>query len=305
MKSILLSILAMLTLMPAVSSAQTQTVKGPSLDIKKPVIGRMCKVTGNEVNIRKSASATAPKLMMTCYPETDECTVIWSNQKGWGSNSPLTAYQDQVFIILDETPEWYKVMAGNDYYKVPGYITKKFCQEIELSPVTPEMLNKYDSYGFDVSQKPGVLSGKYKGYAVINSAGFEREGFVVGRIVDGYFIAVPAPTDKLVTFEYTEKYQRLRIGKDANSIKFYYGKELAYCEDEYSQCLDFSKLTDIEMANILIYLGVKSGDTSNTGYIYANVNGELKLISSYDFDESSWQVERTDVAPEVLFEQKK
>ena len=69
MKSILLSILAMLTLMPAVSAAQTQTVKGPSLDIKKPVIGNMCKVTGNEVNIRKSASATAPKLMMTCYPE--------------------------------------------------------------------------------------------------------------------------------------------------------------------------------------------------------------------------------------------
>ena len=50
-------------------------------------------------------------------------------------------------------------MAGTDYYKVPGYITKKFCQEIELSPVTPEMLNKYDSYGFDVSQKPGVVSG--------------------------------------------------------------------------------------------------------------------------------------------------
>ena len=303
MKKLIITMMTLLALLPAVSFAQSKTVKGASLDIKVPQIGRMCIVTGSEINIRKSPSTTAPKLMTTCYDDTDDCTVIWSNQKGRrGYTSPYTAYQNQVMPILDETPEWFKVMAA-DNYAIPGYISKKFSKECEVSPITPEMLNLYDSYDYDEMQRPGVIKGKYAGYAVIDCNGFETEGYTVGRIIDGYLITVPAPTKKWVCFEYDDKYRRLRIEQDKERLTFYYGKELVYEEDEYSHCLDFSKLTDIEMANILYYLEVRPGATSDTGDIYANVNGVIRKVCTYDLTDGSWKVARTDVAPEIFFQQ--
>ncbi|MDD5788491.1 MAG: hypothetical protein PUD35_06755, partial [Bacteroidales bacterium] len=83
-------------------------------------------------------------------------------------------------------------------------------------------------------------------------------------------------------------------------LTFYYGKEVVYIEDEYTHCLDFSKLTDQEIAGILYYLEVKPGITSDTGDIYTNVNGQIVKVFTYDLTNSSFKVARTDVAPEVL-----
>lgn len=299
MKKLIITMITLLALVPAVSFAQSRTVQAPSLDIKVPQVGKLCIVTGSEINIRKSPSAAAPKLMMTCYPESDDCTLIWSDQKGRGYNSPFTASQNQVLPIIDETPEWFKVIP-NEYYDIQGYISKKFSKVCEVSPITPDMLTLYDSYDYETMQKPGVTKGKYAGYAVINCNGYETEGYSVGRIVDGYLISVPVPTKRYVSFEYDEQRKRLEIKKNDEQLTFYYGKELAYVEDEYTHCLDFTKLTETEMANILIHLEVKPGETSDYGDVYANVNGVIKKICRYDFTNGSFKVARTDVAPKVF-----
>ena len=299
MKKLTLTMIALLALLPAVSFAQSKTVKAPSLDIKVPQVGKLCIVTGSEINIRKSPSATAPKLMTTCYPGSDDCTLIWSGQKGRGFNSPFTASQNQVMPIIDETPEWFKVIP-NEYYSIQGYISKKFSKICEVSPITPDMLSLYDSYDYENMQKPGIVKGKYAGYAIIDCNGYETAGYSVGRIIDGYLISVPVPTKKWVGFEYDDQCKRVKVKKDNETLTFYYGKEVAYIEDEYNQCLDFSKLTDQEIAGILYYLEVKPGVTSDIGDIYTNVNGQIVKVFTYDLTNSSFKVARTDVAPEVL-----
>ena len=299
MKKLTLTMIALLALLPAVSFAQSKTVKAPSLDIKVPQVGKLCIVTGSEINIRKSPSATAPKLMTTCYPGSDDCTLIWSGQKGRGFNSPFTANQNQVLPIIDETPEWFKVIP-NAYYAIQGYISQKFSKACEVPPITPEMLNCYDSYDYENMQKPGIVKGKYAGYAIIDCNGYETAGYSVGRIIDGYLISVPVPTKKWVGFEYDDQCKRVKVKKDNETLTFYYGKEVAYIEDEYNQCLDFSKLTDQEIAGILYYLEVKPGVTSDIGDIYTNVNGQIVKVFTYDLTNSSFKVARTDVAPEVI-----
>ena len=299
MKKLTLTMIALLALLPAVSFAQSKTVKAPSLDIKVPQVGKLCIVTGSEINIRKSPSATAPKLMTTCYPETDDCTLIWSGQKGRGYNTPYTVIQNDVMPIIDETPEWFKVIP-NAYYAIQGYISKKFSKVCEVSPITPDMLSLYDSYDYENMQKPGITKGKYAGYAIIDCNGYESDGYSVGRIVDGYLISVPVPTKKWVGFEYDDQYKRVRVERDNERLTFYYGKEVVYIEDEYTHCLDFSKLTDQEIAGILYYLEVKPGITSDTGDIYANVNGVIRKVCAYDLTDGTFKVARTDVAPEVL-----
>ena len=196
MKKLTLTMIALLALLPAVSFAQSKTVKAPSLDIKVPQVGRMCIVTGSEINIRKGPSTTAPKLMRTCYDGTDDCTVIWSNQKGRGYTDTYTAYENNVMLILDETPEWFKVITPDDY-AIEGYISKKFSKACEVSPITPDMLSLYGSYDYENMQKPGITKGKYAGYAIIDCNGYESDGYSVGRIVDGYLITVPVPTKKM------------------------------------------------------------------------------------------------------------
>ena len=101
-------------------------------------------------------------------------------------------------------------------------------------------------------------------------------------------------------FEYDDQYKRVRVERDGVRLTFYYGKEVVYIEDEYNHCLDFSKLTDQEIAGILYYLEVKPGITSDTGDIYANVNGVIRKVCAYDLTDGTFKVARTDVAPEVL-----
>ena len=136
MKKLIITMITLLALVPAVSFAQSRTVQVPSLDIKVPQVGNLCIVTGSEINIRKSPSAAAPKLMMTCYPESDDCTLIWSNQKGRGYTDTYTAYENNVMLILDETPEWFKVITPDDD-AIEGYIYNKFSKACEVSPTTP------------------------------------------------------------------------------------------------------------------------------------------------------------------------
>ena len=128
------------------------------LDVSMPKVDKVIEVTADGVNMRKSPSAAAPKLVRLCYDETDNCCYGWSNDRREPGVVAFAApaSKGDVFMVTSETDEWYGVIA---YENTPVFISKKYAQEADLTPITPEMLTRIDGYGFGKMQSPGVTKG--------------------------------------------------------------------------------------------------------------------------------------------------
>ena len=128
------------------------------LDVSMPKVDKVIEVTADGVNMRKSPSAAAPKLVRLCYDETDNCCYGWSNDRRERGVVAFAApaSKGDVFMVTSETDEWYGVIAYED---TPVFISKKYAQDAELTPITSEMLTKIDDYGFGKMQSPGVTKG--------------------------------------------------------------------------------------------------------------------------------------------------
>lgn len=247
-------------------------------EVVMPKIQKIIQSTGDNVSLRKSPSTTAPRLMMVCVDETDNCCATWSDdpatkRRGYYS-SPITAYKDQSFIVLDETPEWYCVLAS---YGNVAYISKRFSKEVALSPVTRNDIHRVSAFGYEVEQKAWFTPEKYADYVAVNVSGFEKDGVMLGRIIDG-FLVLSHQFKPSLRAESSSK--RLSISKDRATI--YYNPNLEF-ENHYM--LDFTLLNESEISAILPYADVVAGKPSTYCEIVGLVNGELRLLAEISTEE--------------------
>ena len=262
------------------------------LDIRMPKVEKVITITADGVNLRKAPSATAPKLMRWCEGESDACGYVWSDQKQYKGALPAGADKGQYYLVVSETPEWYGVIAIEG---ISAYVSKKFARQVEIQPITPEMLTDVDSYGFECYQKPGITKGIYRGYAMLDINGYESNGIMFGRIVNGILV-FNHHTNGVISYWEGEKRISAEIKKDPNygeeRVDIYYGprtgiKHKSPDEEHISgyegaNVLDMDKLTTTEFAGLLENSGYKKGMTSNSGELYVCIDGEVVYLCSYD-----------------------
>lgn len=274
----------------ALGTAVTAKAQNVGLDIRMPKVEKVIEITADGVNLRKAPSATAPRLMWWCEPGTDICDYVWSDQKQYKGATPSGTYKGGCYLVVDETDEWYGIMTENG---IPAYVSKKFAQQIETQPITPEMLTKVEGYG-DKYQKPGITKGIYRGYAMIDINGFESDGILFGRIVNGVLV-FNHHTGGSISFWEDEKRISAEKEKDRwgyERLNITYGPKISIKyknpNDEYApgydgqDILDMEKLTTAEFADLLKQSGYKKGMTGNWGQIYVGIGGNVVHLVDYD-----------------------
>lgn len=263
------------------NTAATPT-KVAGLDIKMPQVVKVVKVTSATLNIRKSASATAPFLKRWCEYETDNCLYVWNNEKTRrGDVNPCPAEQGNIYAVIEELPEWYKVLVCNETCLV-GYISKKYTTEVTLTPLTPALLCKPFIYFGDQSQIVGRTSGAYKGYALIDENGWETEGVSIGRIVGNLLVRNVHHSGVVSPGEGNE---RLTIKNEENYLSIQAGTSLQKQDNEGSTMVNVNGFTDAEFAKIMDVMGAKPGVTSNEGMIWGMVEGNIICLGCFDLND--------------------
>ncbi|MGN0238016.1 MAG: hypothetical protein ACI4AK_08050 [Lepagella sp.] len=240
-------------------------------EVVMPKISKIIEATGDNVSLRKDPSTTAPRLVSVCQDDSDDCFETWSNDPATKRRglviSPITAYSGERFIVIDETPEWYAVLASHGNV---AYISKRFTKEINLSPVTRNDIHRVSSFGYDWDQKAWFTPEKYADYVAVNVSGYEKDGIMFGRIIDGFLVLSHKFTPY---FSSNNRAERLAISKDCQTI--FYNPKLEFADHNN---LDFTLLKESEINAILPYANVVAGKPSTYCEIVGLVNGKLCLL---------------------------
>ena len=236
-------------------AAQTQAQAAPGLDIRVPRFAGQVKVTAQSLKVRKQPSTTAPYLIRVCEPESDVCDLYWSNERVSGDKSTVTVDQDEVYLVLEDNGEWCKIILRES--GMVGYISKKFTAPTFLTAVTPEMLAQPQFFLGDMPQVAGVTQGKYRGYALVDLAGWETSGLALGRIVDGLLVLNYIQEGMMVN---TETPNELALKQEDGYLSLDYGNKSASHDPEMdSSYLNMTKLSEAQFAKLISGMGAQPG----------------------------------------------
>ena len=263
-------------------AAQTQAQAAPGLDIRVPRFAGQVKVTAQSLKVRKQPSTTAPYLIRVCEPESDACDLYWSNERVSGDKSTVTVDQDEVYLVLEDNGEWCKIIYGES--GVVGYISKKYTTSASLTAVTPEMLAQPQSFLGDMPQVAGVTQGQYRGYALVDLAGWETSGLALGRIVDGLLVLNYIQEGMMVD---TETPNELALKQEEGYLALNYGNNFAsHDPDMDSDYLDMTKLSEAQFAKLISGMGAQPGKPTDQGYIFTvTEGGDVYCIARYDLSD--------------------
>ena len=263
-------------------AAQTQAQAAPGLDIRVPRFAGQVKVTAQSLKVRKQPSTTAPYLIRVCEPESDVCDLYWSNERVSGDKSTVTVDQDEVYLVLEDNGEWCKIILRES--GMVGYISKKFTAPTFLTAVTPEMLAKPQFFLGDMPQVAGVTQGQYRGYALVDLAGWETSGLALGRIVDGLLVLNYIQEGMMVD---TETPNELALKQEEGYLALNYGNNFAsHDPDMDSSYLNMTKLSEAQFAKLISGMGAQPGKPTDQGYIFvATEGGGVYCIARYDLSD--------------------
>lgn len=270
--------------------------QNPKLEIRRPRIINAIEVTSDGVNLRKSPSSTAPKLLWWCEGESDCCSYVWSEPNKYRGARPATANEGEVFAVMSETPEWYEVITHCEG-KV-AFISKQFAKITELEEIFPETLSQPGYYDNECPQVPGIQNGEYRGYALIQKTGYEDTFISFGRIINGFlvcnwtiytYIQTSESADRFYIYkEYDNLSQsnQLHISAGKDVCRIYKDPELEYANNYPGDpILDMTKVTTSEFASLLKNAGVKPGKTCDRGIILTKIDGQIKVLAEYDLSD--------------------
>ena len=263
-------------------AAQTQAQAAPGLDIRVPRFAGQVKVTAQSLKVRKQPSTTAPYLIRVCEPESDVCDLYWSNERVSGDKSTVTVDQDEVYLVLEDNGEWCKIILRES--GMVGYISKKFTAPTFLTAVTPEMLAKPQFFLGDMPQVAGVTQGQYRGYALVDLAGWETSGLALGRIVDGLLVLNYIQEGLMVN---TEKPNELALKQEEGYLALNYGNNFASHDPDMDiDYLDMTKLSEAQFTKLISGMGAQPGKPTDQGYIFvATEGGDVYCIARYDLSD--------------------
>lgn len=143
--------------------------------------------TSGGVNIRKSPSTTAPKLVYNENSLMDyETPLVYSAYWGSKTGGPIQAVTfEGVAPVVSEQPGWIQLLNEGPKRKSNAWVSSKYCKVSEITPIEPE--GNPRSCNFMILDTPAGVDGTYGIYMRI----FDMDGevaFLIGRLTDGKMV---------------------------------------------------------------------------------------------------------------------
>lgn len=178
----------------------------------------VCETEG--VNIRKSPSTAAPRLVSK--PDPDEYWIPLRETSYWSaakvkSNETVITFEGRA-PILSETDGWYELEGIGPSPEVNGWVSSKYCDVVEPRPVVPGQYNTSDFTW--IKNTANSDGGKYAIYCAYN----EMDGFCVfyvGREMNGFLICPYA----IACHSLYDPKEECGIKKNEYAIEFNYGEK--------------------------------------------------------------------------------
>lgn len=167
------------TLMAVASKSDAQI----NINVNLPRIVKFVDVIESDVNLRKSSSASSPKLMLKNYSR-----LVWS---GTPQAKGAETYHIPLYYavpVLEEAEEWYKIAlpVGRQNCEY-AYIMKKFCRDV-IEKVSYNANNRYEDIIDDELMTTVRKTGKYKGYCIEHKTGPGGNYARIGRVIDNMLV---------------------------------------------------------------------------------------------------------------------
>lgn len=266
--------LAALAISTAATAQQLNYQHGTLTDTYKLVMSK-----GKEVNIRKTASNSAPKLWHGCMDETDDCAFMWSNDMLEGYESePFILFGDDCILTTGESGAFYKVQVGPAEDNVTGFIAKSAVKEFKAETITLDDV-RADKENFTV-----IEDGPYQGLIIMHESdeAWGVANILLGTLEDDKMVFThrtigrfnQAFEDGTENFEYGEGDNFITFGKN-------YTKTIKN-EDYEMNKFDISKLTQQELYTMLKKLGAE--DKPNHLDVYVKQEDGFTRVLSKDVD---------------------
>lgn len=234
------------------------------------------RVNTDDVNLRKSPSATSPKLMDT-WDEGDHY-FAWSGTSDAKGMSACHPRQDEVLGVKEICGEWLKILKNGQKCESGectmeyAYIMTKYCEEVHPVTTTSTMYNKFQNEHRVDNVIADCPSGKYNGRFV---AKFDQcteadsyGGLRLGRHVDGKLVFEHAIVIGIIPdFSQAKLYVNPKAKYDMNAKELNYGTKYKDNHDD----LDLRKLTEADID--LIFGNIISQEPVHTSIAFLTEEG--------------------------------
>ncbi|MCH5246140.1 MAG: hypothetical protein J1E84_06735 [Muribaculaceae bacterium] len=233
----------------------------PVFNVKTPNWSKIAISTTNGLNVRKSPSTTAPRLM---YDEMNieayDLPVIYSAKWVAKPTRYMVAITfDSPMPIVSEKDGWFEVLNCGPSYKENGWISGKFAKAVDYQPMSvsnnPNSRYAWIDRGDDGTYMIDLEFDEMNGEAT----------FHVGRLVNGVVVSPYVLYCPFVNYDNTKKPS---LGRVNGEYEFTYNKTVSSDDYEYDPLA--SKLSKELLDEV-----IKNAVPADIDRIYFMYNGDI------------------------------
>lgn len=256
---------------------------GNILNVGEPSVQKFVRVVSENSEIFRYADAESPWLVTWMEDlESDMAIIVdkWSNENvpdGYSCDESF-AYAGQVFAVLGEEGDFYKVSIYNEHCDMEyGFVKKADVEDVKPTIATADVLEEFDSdiEGLDMKI---FKDGKFKGL-VLRVLLDELDGtnFEVGVLKDGYLAFLEQNHGEIVCDPNVKELTFMGKAKEGE-LQFYfkYPKSMArWPEQDFMEGFDFDTLTDEQIERIVQDMQKRKSEYVKYDYLIPGAEGGL------------------------------
>ena len=252
-------------------TAETTTNTERVIKLPLPPFQKFVVVTTPEEGLYKNADFNSPTLVRwdeaNCESDFCEIAYQWSDQPdkaGFELSTDILTSEDKIFPVLGEEGKFYKVCVLSNWCDIESaYIPKACVEDIEIAPITADILEAEDNYF-----KCRVMKdGKYKDVVFIDEYNdLEGETLQVGVLIDG--VVVTPYAYYIDSYLINDQNEGIIVNDTEAQVSLSFNKSVAMAVEDGSDSyrLDLKKLSDEQIA--MIVDAVLKKKTELVNYMY-------------------------------------
>lgn len=249
---------------------------GSLLHGQKPSWDKFVVSADSNVPLYKEADASSPVLMLaTENIESDAMDVFYC----WEGEDVKRGYSvhkyefssGMISPVLEETDGWYKVQVS-DYgiIRTEAWVQKRYCREIKPTPVTPEVLDKIGSSGWNHYHM--VKDGKLKNLVLhLELSEMDGYSFELAELMDDVLVT-PEQHSVYLGGQAEDVYQ---LSADGNGYRLTFTEDQTSSDEHMTQFFDPQKLTAEQVQQLYKSLVMEKPTYETVYYYFPEVNDNM------------------------------
>lgn len=234
------------------------------MTLQFPKIIGIAYITGNEVNLRKTPSATGAQLMIEFLDEGGDSMTYasWSDQaKAPGADrEPFRLYSESWFPIIDQADGWSRLLVEGQ----AAWIKDSFLHRFPVGSFMEYIQNPYGNYR-EIAYR---ADGKYQGFCAYYY--YDELGYTaiyLGKVIDNSAVM---PLKIWCYPMLDESLTGLNVRKESDkTVSITYGRDLATSNEWGMTLINLAKLTDPQFESLLNV--ARQGEEEMIGYVFDDV----------------------------------